>query len=122
MFYLTAPYPLLQTTTVLPNPQFGDAETLCVTVIRKLAMNGVRRVYIKRHDGRRKLQWTFRLTRAKAMELRAFLYAYASSQIKTVDHNGRTWVGSFTSNPFEFDWPERGTQTIQLEFEGVEQL
>jgi hypothetical protein len=122
MFYLSAPYPSLQTTSVLPNPQFGDAESLCVTVTRKLSMNGKRRTYIKRHDSRRKLQWSFRLTRYKALELRAFLTSYFAAQIKVVDHNGRVWLGCFTSNPFEFDWPDRYTQTIQLEFEGVEQL
>ena len=27
MFQLSAPYPLLQTTTLLPNPQFSDSES-----------------------------------------------------------------------------------------------
>jgi hypothetical protein len=121
MFYLSAPYPLLQTTSVLPNPQFGDAESLRVTVTRKLTMNGVRRTYIKRHDGRRRLQWTFRLTRAKALEVRAFIYSYSAFTVRVTDHNGRIWLGNFVSNPFEFDTPTKGVQTIQLEFEGVEQ-
>src|SRR5208337_4027746 len=47
-------------------------------------------------------------------------------------HLDRSWVGHFTSNPFEFDTPERGApprqgwpvgevQAITIEFEGVQQ-
>lgn len=132
MFHLSAPYPLLQTTTLLPNPQFGDSEQLMVSVSRRTAMDGTRYTYVKRKDSRRRLLWTFRLTRNKALELRAFLFAYFASKIKVVDHNNRVWIGNFTNNPFEFDTPERNSpairpmprgesQVIELEFEGVEQ-
>jgi len=132
MFELSAPYPLLQTTTLLPNPQFSDQEGLMAAVTRKTAMDGTRYTYVKRKDNRRKLEWSFRLTRNKALELRAFIYAYFASNVKGIDHNGRVWVGNFTNNPFEFDTPEQAapaispmprgeTQTIELEFEGVEQ-
>jgi hypothetical protein len=132
MFELSAPYPLLQTTTLLPNPQFSDQEGLMAAVTRKTAMDGTRYTYVKRKDNRRKLKWSFRLTRNKALELRAFIYAYFASNVKVIDQNGRVWVGNFTNNPFEFDTPERAapaispmprgeTQTIELEFEGVEQ-
>lgn len=131
MFTLQAPYPLLQTTMLLPNPQFSDQEGLTATVTRKLAMDGTRYTYVKRKD-RRKLKWSFRLMRNKALELRAFLYSYFASSARIVDHNGRVWVGAFTNNPFEFDTPEKAgpaispmlrgeAQMIELEFEGVEQ-
>jgi hypothetical protein len=78
------------------------------------------------------LKWTFLLSRNKALELRAFLFAYFATKIKVTDHNNRVWVGNFTSNPFEFDTPNaarpaiapmpRGElQAIDIEFEGVEQ-
>lgn len=132
MFQLSAPYPLLQTTTLLPNPQFSDSEALMVVVSRRTAMDGTRYTYVKRKDNRRKLLWTFRLSRNKALELRAFIYAYFASKVKVIDHNNRTWMGNFTNNPFEFDTPERSApainpmprgeaQVIELEFEGVEQ-
>ena len=132
MFQLSAPYPLLQTTTLLPNPQFSDSEALMVVVNRRTAMDGTRYTYVKRKDNRRKLLWTFRLTRNKALELRAFVYAYFASKVKVIDHNNRVWVGNFTNNPFEFDTPERSApaispmprgeaQVIELAFEGVEQ-
>ncbi len=132
MFELSAPHPLLQTTTLLPNPQFSDQENLMVSVTRKTAMDGTRYTYVKRKDNRRRLKWSFRLTRNKALELRAFVFAYFASKIKITDHKGRVWIGYFTNNPFEFDTSDRAAPAIspmprgenvniELEFEGVEQ-
>lgn len=132
MFTLQAPHPLLQTTSLLPNPTFSDQEGLMVSVTRKTAMDGTRYTYVKRKGDRRKLKWTFRLTRNKGLELRAFIQSYFASAIKVTDHRNRVWVGYLTNNPFEFDTPERAapaispmprgeTQAIEIEFEGVEQ-
>ena len=132
MFEIAAPYPMLQTTTLLPDPQFSDQEGLAVTVSRKTAMDGTRYTYVKRKDDRRKLKWSFRLSRNKGLELRAFIFSYFASKIKVIDHNGRIWVGNFTSNPFEFDTSGRAAPAIapmprgeivniEIEFEGVEQ-
>ena len=43
------------------------------------------------------MKWSFRVTRNKGLELRAFLFAYFASQVKIIDHNGRIWVGNFTT-------------------------
>jgi hypothetical protein len=78
------------------------------------------------------MQWTFKLTRNKALEMRAFFQSYFASKITVVDHNDRVWVGNFVNNPFEFDtvsragpaispMPRGETQTITIEFEGIEQ-
>lgn len=133
MFQFAAPYPALQTTTLLPSPQFGDQEGLLDTVTRKTAADGTRYTYVKRRNGRRKLKWTFWLTRNKGLELRAFIQSYFASRVLATDHNNRVWVGNFTNNPFEFDTPEaampaippmpRGERmVIDIEFEGTEQV
>ena len=94
-------------------------------------MDGTRYTYVK-NKGRRKLKWTFRLTRNKGLELRAFIQTYFASKIQITDHNNRVWWGNFVNNPFEFDTPKRWgppiapmplgeAQIIELEFEGVEQ-
>ena len=132
MFQFSAPYPALQTTTLLPSPQFSDSEAILDSVSRKLAMDGTRYTYVKRRGGRRKLKWTFWLSRNKALELRAFIFAYFAANVQATDHNGRVWAGNFTNNPFEFDTPDaaqpaiapmpRGElQAIDIEFEGVQQ-
>lgn len=131
MFQLQAPYPRLQTTTILPSPQFGDSESLRAEVAVKRAVDGTRYTYVKRKGGR-KLQWTFRLTRNKALELRAFIQVYHAHKVRATDHAGRVWVGNLMNNPFEFDTTSRAApaiapmprgewQTITLEFEGVKQ-
>jgi hypothetical protein len=94
-------------------------------------MDGTRYTYVKRKGGR-KLQWTFRITRNKGLELRAFIQSYFASKIRITDHAGRVWVGNLTNNPFEFDtggrngpafapMPRGEWQSITLEFEGEEQ-
>lgn len=128
MFSLTS----YQTTTILPNPEFGDTEALTDVVISQRAMDGTLYTYVKTKNGRRKLQWTFQLTRNKALELRAFILSYFASVIEIVDHEGRKWRGHLVNNPFEFrsasragpaiqNWPRGELITITLEFEGVEQ-
>ena len=117
MLTLEAPYPGVQTTSVLPSPLFSNAEFAKNEVSVKRAEDGTTYTYVKRQT-RRKLQWTFRLTRAKGRELRAFLEAYFASKIKATDHDGEVWIGYFTNNPFEFDAVRRGEQSITLEFEG----
>lgn len=132
MFTFEAPYPSIQTTSLLPNPQFSDQEGLLDSVTRKLAMDGTRYTYVKRRSGRRKMKWTFRLTRNKALEVRAYIRSYFASKVRVMDHNGRIWVGNFVNNPFEFETAERAapaltplprgeTVQIEIEFEGVEQ-
>jgi len=131
MFQMAAPYPTLQTLTVMPNPQFSDQEMNLNTVSRRTAMDGTRYTYVKRRP-RRKLQWAFRLSRNKALEVRAFFMSYFASEIKITDHRNRIWVGNFTSNPFEFEaqsraypaitpMPRGETISIDIEFEGEEQ-
>ncbi len=132
MFYLQAPYPKIQTSSLLPHPVFGDSESLRVALATKRAMDGTLYTYVKRKGGR-KLQWTFNLTRNKSLEVRAFIQAYFASVIKVTDHTGRMWVGSFVNNPFELSTDKRAAPAISpmprgesvsitLEFEGSEQL
>ena len=109
-----------QTTTILPNPEWNDSENLTVELVQKRSMNGFLYTYAKTKNERRRLLMRFNLTRQKAMELRAFIRAYYSSEIKLIDHENQTWLVKFTSNPFEFatsssdEW-----RSIELEFEGI---
>jgi hypothetical protein len=128
MFKLIAPIPFNETTTVLPNPLFGDSEgaTSNLNVVRSI--NGKRRTYTKTKD-RRKLIWDFRLTRNKALELFEFYKSYNANQIFVEDHNGRKWFGFIINNPVEIEMARRGTPNRQnwptgeqvqvtIEFEG----
>lgn len=127
---LQAPYPALETSTYLPNPQLGDSVGSTNTLDFKRSMNGTKYVYVKSRDRRKKLLWSFLISQHKALELQAFFEAYNSSDIKVTDHIGKIYVGNFTSNPFEFEALRRSIASpgnfslhqIQLEFEGFEQV
>ena len=131
MIILQAPYPLMQTTTLLPDPLFSDSEAVAASLTRKLAIDGTRYTYVKQ-KGRRKLRLPFRLTRNKALELRAFIQCYFGVRIKLTDHRGRVWVGNLVDNPFELEGERRAgpaispmprgeSVRISLDFEGVQQ-
>ena len=131
MFTLQAPLPVFQTTTFLPNPLLSDSEEVMASVTRKLAIDGTRYTYVKRKD-RRKLRWIFRLTRNKALELRAFITSYFASKIQFTDHNNRVWGATLsttllsstrteTPGPAIAPMPLGERVHIELEFEGVEQ-
>jgi hypothetical protein len=101
-------------------------------VSTRYAIDGTRYTYVKTKGGRCKLQWQFLLTRNKGIELEGFIRAYHASKIRVVDHNGRVWNGNFTNNPFELTtdrkagppiqgWPVGATQSITIEFEGIEE-
>jgi len=117
---LQAPYPLLQTTTLLPNPEFSDSEGLLDEINSKRSMTGTLYTYVKTKGERRRLTMRFTLSRLKGLELRAFIRAYFYSKIRLTDHLDQVWVGYFTDNPFSFE-SGKEMQNIQLTFEGVEQ-
>jgi hypothetical protein len=125
---LSAPYPGIETVTLLPNPAFGDSEALRDTVQMRRAMDGTTYSYVRRTGGRRQLQYDFNLSRMKALELIAFIRAYHASKIQLVDHEDQSWVGHITVNPAEFETVScsataRGSErvAIRFEFEGVKQ-
>lgn len=128
-FTLVAPVPLVETTTVLPNPKFGDSEATTGELNILRTVNGRRRTYVKSKN-RRKLQWDFDLTRNKAMELFEFYRSYNSQKVFVKDHNDRRWEGFIVNNPLEIEMARRGLPTLQgwpvgetcsvtIEFEGT---
>jgi hypothetical protein len=82
---LQAPYPQLETASILPNPEFSDVESHQHSVIIKRSMNNTKRTYVRSSD-RFLLTYTFRLTRGKALEVEAFIRAYYGSKMKLTNH------------------------------------
>ena len=118
---LEAPYPSIQTVTILPNPRWNDSESLTNSINIHRTMRGNTYTYVKTTNNRRRLFMNFNITRMKGLELQAFIKSYFSSTLKLTDHLGVSWVGKFTSNPFNFSTPGPAEyQDIQLEFEGTQ--
>ena len=107
MFRITAPYPLLQTTTILPSPEWGDSVTLLPETIIIHAMDGTVYTYNKPKSNRRRFQWQFKLTRHKAIELKKFFQVYGTHQMKVTDHTNNSYIGTLQLNPLEFEGAER---------------
>lgn len=100
MFRIGAPFQSIQTTTILPNPSFGEQENLRIALDVHRSMSGVLRTYISR-GGNRKTIWSFVLDRKKGIELREFIFAYHASEMLIEDHMGRRWRGMLSVNPAE---------------------
>jgi hypothetical protein len=107
MIELAAPYPAIQTVSLLPNPQLGDGEAETCEVATRRAMDGTLYSYVKSKAGRRRITPPLGLSRMKALELRAFIQSCFASKVRLTDHLGQVWVGHLTSNPFEFTTPKR---------------
>ena len=126
MLQITAPWPSADCRIYLPNPKFGDSESLAIEMNPKRAMDGTLYTYVKTKGLRRKLLMSFTMTRLKSIEFSRFLLMYVSKQIKIVDHLDRAWIGYITSNPVEFNTSKRGTPgggdelvDVEIEFEGT---
>lgn len=124
-FLIRAPYPAIQTTTLLPAPKWDDSKSLKSGVISQRSMNGKLYTYVKTREGKKGFQWDFEIARNKALELREFINAYQGSLIEVIDHDGDRWIGYLMNNPFEFTgagragpyWPGGETMSVRLEFE-----
>lgn len=126
MIEFTAPWPSADCRIYLPNPKFGDSESLALEVMPKRAMDGTLYTYVKTKGSRRKLIMSFTITRLKSIEFNRFLRMYISKQIQIVDHLSRTWVGYITTNPVEFSTANRGAPgggselvDVEIEYEGI---
>ena len=105
--------------TILPNPDLQDTEGGRLSLVIHRTLDGTRRVHGKRSN-RRVLAYTFQLTRAKALELEAFIDAYYADWINVTNHLGEVWRVKLVNNPFEFEATGNGErQTITLEIEGT---
>lgn len=104
-------------TLYLPNPETGDTENLQSTIEIKLALDGTRRTYVRSNPDRL-LSYTFRLTRAKALELEVFIENNHSKVFRLHNHKGEDWDVQFITNPFDFVDPGPNETTINLQFQG----
>jgi len=120
---LQAPYPKVEASIVLPAPELDDKENNVSDMFVKRAMDGTRRVYVKRSPSRR-LAYTFDLTRQKGLELEAFLNTYNHEHFIMQNWKGEIWDVQLLTNPLDFvqnrrHGPDGANVGINLEFEGV---
>lgn len=120
---LQAPFNLIQTSVILPNPLLDDNESLVSNLMLRRSMTNVPYTYVQTSKNRR-LRYTFILNRMKALELEAFFDSYNGADIKMLNWKGEIWKVKLITNPVDFVQTRRaepggdGTD-VNLEFEGV---
>jgi hypothetical protein len=123
-FRIAAPYPGLETTTYLPNPALSDIRRRKNQVEERRAIDGTLRTYL-RSSSAYQFDYTFNLTKEKALELQEFIRAYFRATWIITDHNGATWRVALTNNPWQFiadraARPVTEIVGIPLTFEGTQ--
>ena len=120
---LQAPFGLIQTSVILPNPLLDDNESLVSNLMLRRSMTNVPYTYVQTSKNKR-LRYTFILNRMKALELEAFFDSYNGADIKMLNWKGEIWKVKLITNPVDFVQTRRaepggdGTD-VNLEFEGV---
>lgn len=124
MFRVEAPFPLLQSTLLLPSPEKGNSRNLTSSVQTLRAMDGKVYTHIKSKRGRKSHHWSFFVARDKYLEAKAFAEQYATRLVRTVDHEGTVRVGWIVLNPVEFSgegraesWPGGEAYRFDLQLE-----
>lgn len=98
---IQAPYPLMQSTLLLPSPREGNQKNLASSVETMRSMNGKIYTYIKSKRSRMVLQWDFIGTKEKGRESVEFIKLYAGGLVRVTDHEGTIFIGYITVNPLE---------------------
>lgn len=91
---LMAPHELVETTIILPRPDFSDDENLDIKVQYDQAMDGTIYSY-KQTSDRSMISQNYILTREKAEELRRFFIAYSTKNIRLYNYDETVWVVKF---------------------------
>ncbi len=115
---LQAPYELIQTTILLPSPELGDYTSPQVKTSIRNSENGVIYSTVKSNLGI-KFEWDFRLTHAKARELRLFLDNYNSKFWRVTTWEDEMYKMKLLTNPVDFSPISLTTTITRLEFEGI---
>lgn len=107
----------------LPAPQLSDtsAQVAKTTVQRSMNAN---KLVLKQSTDRQQLVYSFRISKVKAFELRAFISAHLSDVIDLTTWDGEQWKVLIPKDPFELAFAGRSKNedefvTIEITFEGV---
>lgn len=119
-FVMMAPHELVQTTILLPSPEFGDSDNIVAAINLKRSMNGKKRTYINTTP-EEQLVYEFVLTREKTLEVLAFIDVYYTYNIRIINHKGETYVCKIMNDPIDISIFRYGEEAnFRLELRGRE--
>lgn len=116
MFIIQAPAHAPAYLTVLPDPQLTDVQQPNLAVNRKRSMTDIVYTYCK-DEGTDRFTFNFTLSRAKSLELEAFIRQNMSVKW-LVEFGGHIYLVHLDSNPFE-QQHQKGFDAVTLIFEGT---
>lgn len=119
---IQAPWGAITKTIVLPSPLFQDSENLVDDLTIDWAEDGTLYTYVRTQLNRR-LNYTFQLTRQKALEFQDFIDSFNSDSWKLTNWKGEVWKVKLVTNPVEFVPSRRGspcgpTTDVSITLEG----
>ena len=100
-FVIQGPYPLMQSTLLLPSPKIGNQKNLASSVQVLRTMDGSVSTFVKPKRERKVRQWDFVTTKDKVREAIQFVEQYSGGLLRITDHNGESVVGYTTINPLD---------------------
>lgn len=95
---ISAPFPAMKVTSILPDPDFGNIRATQSTIQFKRTMSNNVWTYAKPND-KETSSLTFNLTRQKDLEFGEFLRIYHTATWKLIDHNGKAWKVQLVGEP-----------------------
>lgn len=117
-FVMMAPHQLVQTTMLLPSPEFGDSDNIVAAINLKRSMNNTKRTYINVPSDEY-LIYEFILTRGKTLEVIEFLKIYYPYDVRIINHKNETYVCKIMTDPFDFSlFRVAEESTFRLELRG----
>ena len=109
----------LGVSVLLPAPELDDKENSLSEMAVKRAMDGTIRTYVKKSPNRM-LSYTFDLSRAKGLELQAFLTAYNGNSIRLQNWKAEVWETHLMTIPVNYTQNRKGPNVgVNLQFEGI---
>lgn len=114
MFLIQAPWPNVQATIVLPNPQFADARARTNSLNLQRSMSGEIYTYVKKTTLER-ISYSFKLSKAKAEEFRQFIKYYQAYPMQFTNHKDEVWRVQLTNDPTTITYNILVNATIDAE-------
>ena len=108
----------------LPNPEFGDGQSLVAAVKIIRTITGGTYSYVKK-SANRKLKYKFQVTQRKAFELRQFLLDFIATRLMLYTWKAEIWSGFILTDPSEIISIMHGDPCIgdlfecEIDFQGI---
>ena len=99
-FRIEAPYPAIASTVLLPRPRLGNNLGSSSSVRVVTMMDGSRRSFIKRGNGKKTHRWDFLIADGKMEEFMDFIERYRAATMR-ITWRDRTIIGKVNANPVE---------------------